>query len=170
MIGRFSRGYLRVGTLGGAPVRIHLTTPLGLIVISGFSLAPAAWLGYFLLILVHELGHALVVLRSGGRVLRVDVLPFGGECEYDRIVSPIKNSLVAWGGVGAQALVLALATVVLKVFPAPPHSAWRELTGVLLSGNLILILVNLLPIPPLDGARAWALFPHLVRRFRFRRK
>jgi Zn-dependent protease len=146
----FSRGYLRLGSFRGAPVRVHATTPLGLLV-------------------VHELGHAFLVSRCNGRVLRLDILPFGGECAYDNVISLISHSVIAWGGVLAQGILFALATLVLRLGVVPPHSAWRELAGVLLSGNLILIAFNLLPIGSLDGARAWKLFPLLVRRFRFRR-
>src|SRR5690349_17491845 len=70
-------GWLRIGRLRGASVRLHWSVPLGMLVFTGLRLAPGAWLGFVLLLLVHELGHAIAVVRGGLRLVAVDVLGFG---------------------------------------------------------------------------------------------
>ncbi|HVV86735.1 MAG TPA: hypothetical protein VHE35_26940 [Kofleriaceae bacterium] len=42
----------------------------------------------------------------------------------------------------------------------------QQLVGALTVGNVWLMAINLLPIPPLDGAEAWPLFPLLWRHVR----
>jgi stage IV sporulation protein FB len=162
-------GYLWIGRFRGAPIRLHWSVPLGVVAFTGFRLAPGAWLGFVLLILVHELGHAIPVARAGLRVVSVDVLGIGGLCRYDGYPTPRRRVLIAWGGVLAQAA-LGLATLIgLAVFGRPSHLFVADLLGAFLFTNLWLIGFNLLPIPPLDGVEAWGVIG-LVRAARARRR
>ena len=74
----FETGYLQVAKLGGAPVRIHWSVAVGAVMFVGLRFAPAAWLAFALLVLVHELGHAAAVLFFRLEVVSVDVHGFGG--------------------------------------------------------------------------------------------
>jgi Zn-dependent protease len=149
-------GYLWLGRFRGAPVRLHWTVPLGAVVFTGFRFAPGGWLGFVLLILLHEIGHAIAVAYARQRVVSVDVLGIGGLCRYAGHPTPRQSVLIAWGGVLAQAALL-VGTVVLFVgfLGRPTHAFTRDLADVLVSTNMWLIAINLLPIPPLDGAEAW---------------
>ena len=52
----------------------------------------------------------------------------------------------------------------------PSNSLWlRQIEIALVQTNLAMIVLNLLPIPPLDGAEAWAIFPAWLRRRRHTR-
>ena len=144
-------GYLRLGSVRGAPIRVHWSTPLGLIVLSGFAFAPGAWLMLALLVLVHELGHATISWKLGYSVERIDINAFGGSCECSGDLTRYEAALIAWGGVLAQAMVLVLAVALSWAGMAPPFA------HVLIASNAWLIAVNLLPIPGLDGALAWHL-------------
>lgn len=64
----FNSGYWTIGKLGGAAVPLHWTVAAFALYFSGFRFAPGIWLGYVLLVLVHEAGHALFVRRYGYRV------------------------------------------------------------------------------------------------------
>lgn len=158
---QWNNGYLTLGRAAGAPVRVHWTLPLGALFFSRFTWSPGFWLGFFLLILAHELGHALLVRRAGGRVTEIIVHGIGGECRHTGGVSELDQAVIAWGGVLAQAVLLVVALVVRwTVGVTSPFMA--QLQSVWVDSNLTLMAINLLPIGPLDGATAWKL-PGLLR-------
>lgn len=158
------RGYLTLFRLGGVPVRAHWSLPLGVLVFSGGRLAPGLWLGFVLLIALHELGHAFVVKRAGLTNLGIDLTGFGGQCRWAGAPTPIERALVAWGGVLAQAVVLMVTGTLVLALGSPTTPWLADLSYAFLWINLCLIAINLIPFPPLDGAEAWPLFGHLRRR------
>lgn len=157
----FKDGYLSLGTWEGVPIRLHWSAPLGALVFGGLRFAPGFWLGFALLIMVHELGHAWVVKRVGARARSVDILAYGGLCHWQGQVSPMGRACIAWGGVWAQALAFGAAATIQAVLGAPDSEPLAQLASVFARTNLLLIAINLLPIRPLDGAEAWALLPLL---------
>jgi Zn-dependent protease len=165
---KLEAGYLTVGRFGGVVLRAHVLTLLGALVFTGFRFEPAAWLGFFVLILAHETGHAFLARRLGLRVERINLHAFGGSCEWSGETTSWQRSVVAWGGVAAQAILLG-ATLVLVAVLGPPRS---ELTGELVlvftTTNLWIIGLNLLPFPPLDGADAWKVVAVLRSRWKSR--
>jgi stage IV sporulation protein FB len=157
----FTSGDWTGGNVRGAPVRIHWSAPLGAIVFTGFSLSPILWAGFVLLVLLHELGHAALVRRFGYQVTAVRVHAFGGDCQWSGDPTRAEDAAVAWGGVLAQAVVWVAATVTLLVVGWPSSAVLSALAFTFTSTNARMILFNLLPIPPLDGHRAWPLLPML---------
>src|SRR5687767_2149737 len=105
----FDRGYAKLFSLWGIPVRAHFTILLGFLLVSGLRFAPGTWLAYFVLLVFHEAGHALLALRYKLRVYRIDMHMFGGVCAYDGSASTYQNSVIAWGGVLGQLLLFAIA-------------------------------------------------------------
>jgi stage IV sporulation protein FB len=165
-----SHGWWTVGRLRGAPIRLHWSLPLGALVWSGFSFAPAFWAAFALLILVHELGHALLVLRYELGLSELAVHGAGGYCRHERAGSRYEESAVAWGGVLAQ-LALFVVVQLLVLALGPPRGAHAaQAVHVLTSTNLWLIALNLIPVEPLDGAKAWPMLGMLVSRLRGRRR
>ncbi len=146
--------------LRGAPVRLHWTIPVVGFLFSGFRFDPGFILGFVLLVMLHELGHALLVWRTGHRVTGIEVTGLGGLCHWSGNATPFESSLIAWGGVLMQGALYAAVWIALR-FAGPPPSAfvWSLLT-VFLGANLWLITLNLIPLPPLDGAEAWQIFAH----------
>jgi membrane-associated protease RseP (regulator of RpoE activity) len=159
-------GYLRIGRFRGAPIRVHVSLPLGVLFFSRFAFRPGAWVGVVALILVHELGHALLCRLYRLPVVRIDLTGLGGECHYRARATPWQRSVVSWGGVLAQALLLgaALPAGHLDFVAASPFA--RDLVSTFATTNLSLMALNLLPIAPLDGAEAWRLIPMAFRRVR----
>lgn len=166
---RFSRGSLQLGRLRGAPIRIHWTTPLGALVFGRLEWVPGFWLGFVALVLVHELGHALVVRATGHRVVAVDVHGLGGVCHWEGDATPLARASIAWGGVWGQLALLAVTVVALLAFGRPASPFTAELVAAFTTTNLALMAINLMPIRPLDGAEAWALPRLLWARRRARR-
>jgi Zn-dependent protease len=146
-----------VGAWGGAPVRLHWTLPLGAFVFGHGRIAPGFWLGFFLLILLHEIGHALLVRRFGYRVTSIEVHGLGGLCRWQGDTTAMHRAQIAWGGVNAQILVFIVAVAATGVLGEPADPFTAQLTRAFTVTNGWLIALNLLPIPPLDGAEAWKL-------------
>lgn len=157
MNGLFDTGYWNVGRIAGVPVRLHWTIPVGAFVFGRFRIVPGFWLGFFLLVLIHELGHAFLVKRRGLRNQEVRVHGLGGVSIHER-GSTYDRAIIAWGGVLAQLLVLYVPAKLITLFvPIPSVAFLQELLSAFLYTNLILAGFNLIPIPPLDGAMAWKL-------------
>lgn len=153
-------GYFRVARFRDAPVRLHWTTPLGGFVfcgsVLGVAFVPAAWVAFVFLVLVHELGHAVLVRRYGLRVLSVDVHGLGGVCRWAGQTSDVNRAKIAWGGIVAQALLLVATTLVAPV--VPPNPAVGQIVQTWTAVNLLVMAFNLLPLRGLDGEEAWTLF------------
>jgi hypothetical protein len=157
----FSTGYWTIGRIRGAPVRVHWSAPLGAIAFTGLSFNPWHWVGFFLLVVLHELGHAAIVWRFGYEVVAVRVHAFGGDCQWAGDPTRAEDAAVAWGGVLVQGVLWVAATILLLVFGPPASPVLAALAVTFTSTNARVILFNLLPIPPLDGHRAWPLLPML---------
>lgn len=131
-------------------------------------------LGLFLAIaplLFHEMGHWVVLRRLRvpvteywlglgptlfqWRKLRVGMLPVGGAVVPDadryRALHPMQRMTVAVAGPFASMLFGLLVLGAWYLYPTAPH---REVLHVMAMLNFVLALVNLLPIPPLDGFQA----------------
>ncbi len=165
----FESGFLTLTRFRGTPLRLHWTLPLGALVFTGMRFEPVAWLVFAGLVLAHEFGHALLVWRFRHRVLSIDVTGFGGLCRWSGAATTTERGAIAWGGVLAQAALLVLAVGARFFFGPPTTYATAVAYSVLTSTNLTLIALNLIPLPPLDGAEAWPLVGSVWRRWRARR-
>ncbi len=105
---------------------------------------------YFVSVLVHEMGHALASQAYGARS-EVTLHSFGGVAVRNRALSRWRSIAVALAGPGAGFVLGAIALAVLFVVgPAlSPMAHWVLMQ--LIYVNFIWGLMNLLPIPPLDG-------------------
>lgn len=99
----------------------------------------------FISLLIHEAGHILAAKKSGMKVRSCTIMPYGGE-----LIIPDRQSygkrqkvVVAIGGPVATAILLLLS--ILFEFPGNEH---------FLRIQLVILLLNLLPILPLDGGQA----------------
>jgi len=150
---------LTLARVRGVAIRAHWSLPLGLFFFSfGGGLVAAA--GVTLLVMIHELGHAAVVVRLGYRVRALTFHAFGGECGWDGTATRREEAEIALAGPLAQLVVLGLALLA----PRLP----RDVRDVLVDRNALLIAFNLLPIGPLDGATAIRLLRMRPRRPRRR--
>jgi Zn-dependent protease len=127
--------------------------------------SPPACAGLLLTLLVHELGHAFFVWRFRLTVLSIDVHGLGGACKWTGPATDVQRAVIAWGGVLAQLLLVASAELIARLNGAFGSAFLAGMLSYLTAINLIIIALNLLPIPPLDGAEAWQLFRwrHLAR-------
>jgi len=158
-----TRGAITLFRYRGVPIRAHWSLPLVALMIGGLRFAPGAWIAWLLVVTLHEMGHAFWALRFRMDVREILLHGLGGHCAYAGDPTPRQRAIVAWGGVMAQAIVFAIALPLSRLVPA--QSAFvADLYSVLIASNLYVALLNLVPIPPLDGAEAWKLVPMLLRR------
>jgi stage IV sporulation protein FB len=78
-------------------------------------------------------------------------------CRWAGHAADVDESIIAWGGVLAQAGLLAVTETIARTvgFHGPVVG---EIATTFVEANVYLMVVNLLPFPPLDGAKAWTLF------------
>ncbi|MBE6147935.1 MAG: hypothetical protein E7167_00270 [Firmicutes bacterium] len=95
------------------------------------------------IILFHELGHVLISLILGYKILSVEIYPFGGMTKIDKLLNSkiYKDLLIAVFGIIFQFIIHILC--ILNVILDP--LVYRY--------NLSIMLFNLLPIIPLDGSK-----------------
>ena len=105
----------------------------------------------FVSVLLHELGHSLVALREGVKVVSITLFLLGGVARVERECStPMGSFRVAAAGPAVSFLLagLFLATQHAAGHANPLFGNLVERLGYL---NLVLALFNLLPGLPLDG-------------------
>jgi hypothetical protein len=160
------KGFYRLGRPFGVALLAHWSLPLGALLAGGLDFHPLAWLGFLILVLVHDAGHALVARWTGSRVVAWELTGVGGVCRWRGSATPVKRAVIAWGGILAQAFVALAVWCGTSIFGSPT-TPWAEtIVHALIETNLWLIAINLLPIPPLDGALAWSLFGHVGESWR----
>ena len=127
-------------------------------------LAVVSALLFFLSILLHELGHAVVAIRNGIPILGIDLWLFGGVAKLGKDAdSPGVEFRVAVAGP-----VVTLVIAVVCFGPArrcqgssdaptarsstrTSRARPRPVLGYLASINILLLVFNLIPAFPLDG-------------------
>ncbi len=124
--------------------------------------------------LVHEFGHAAMARWRGLTVDGVTINFLHGETSHSYPRNERDDILIAWSGVGAQALVLLLAWA-LEFAVGEASNPWLLMVAgpvltVWTTWNAFLMIVALLPIGPMDGHRAWRLFPYLRKSMERRRR
>ncbi len=160
-----NRGYFTVARWRGIPIKIHWSAPLGALIWTGGSLSPARVGAWLFMILLHEMGHAVLVRRAHAWVTHITIHGMGGECWWQGDVTPIERAMIAFGGVWAQGL-LALAAFAYAFFSPPETQLALDLVDMFTRYNLYNAAFNLVPIAPLDGSQAWKLFPLLWKKWR----
>jgi Zn-dependent protease len=133
---------------------------------NAFLLATVSALLFFVSILLHELGHAVVAIRNGIPIRGIDLWLFGGVAKLERdLDSPGVEFRVAIAGplvtLGVAALCFALGMLISSpedviegaTYDTDVGSQATAVLGYLMSINVIVLLFNLIPGFPLDGGR-----------------
>lgn len=150
----------------GIPIFFHWTVVLMIVWFwlsyQNILYSVVAACAYTLLILVHELGHALVAQWRNVKVESIQVFILHGLCFYQQPDEEKDEIWIAWGGVLAQACLLIIALLAVLIFKNLPtmiqyNYAWlaNVLFYVFVYMNIFTIIFNLLPIGTLDGVKAW---------------
>lgn len=147
--------------LKSVKVNLHVSA-LGMLLLSfsrSGSLAHAlfSFMGFLLVVSIHELGHAFFVRYFNHKVYSVVLIFMGGVCIHEPLYDRDKNFWVSAGGIIFQLILLIFALAVVGIernfYLGLNPPIWFFLTSVLIEYNLIIIIFNLLPIPGFDGSK-----------------
>jgi Zn-dependent protease len=133
---------------------------------NAFLLAVVSALLFFLSILLHELGHAVVAIRNRIPILGIDLMLFGGVAKLGKdadspgvefrvaAAGPAVTVLIAAVCLGLGALVSGMSDAFSSAqFDEDVQGATTAVLGYLASINILLLVFNLIPAFPLDGGR-----------------
>ncbi|NLX59845.1 MAG: hypothetical protein GXY74_12240 [Phycisphaerae bacterium] len=152
----------------GFPVRIEWTFFLvaALVGMRGASLRDIlVWMVAVLVsVLLHELGHALVIRRFGIHP-EIVLYGMGGQTRYIpwRPLSHWQQIAISAAGPGTGLLVGGAILWSVWHLGAPERPILDSLVFSLIGINIVWSLVNLVPVFPLDGGHIMASIIHLVR-------
>ncbi|MGZ5061973.1 MAG: hypothetical protein ACXWAU_08890 [Usitatibacter sp.] len=171
------QNYWELGRWGRIPVSMHWTvliTIAWLYLWLGDLVATAiAFAAFFVLLVVHEMGHVAVLRRRKIPVESITLYGIHGRTAHG-YASPGDEILVAWGGVAAQLVLLALALAASYTLDFSSLPAAAAVAGpilfVFVKLNIFVMVIALLPIGPFDGRAAWAAIPWIRASIRRRRR
>jgi Zn-dependent protease/CBS domain-containing protein len=153
---------IRIATVAGIPIRLHITFFLGLLYFglngrTGASLDHIALvLALFGCVVLHELGHSLVALHYGIPVRDITLYPIGGVAVIEKRPQPRQELWIALAGPAVN-VVIAFALLIAMGHPTGPNmlayaSAHKDLFW-LFEMNVMLVAFNAIPALPMDGGR-----------------
>jgi Zn-dependent protease len=114
-------------------------------------------LALFLIVLMHEFGHALACRQVGGQANQIVLWPFGGVAY---VAPPQRPGAMLWSIAAGPLVNVALFPVLGALYLFSVSADWPHLLPnvhlVLFSTmwvNILMLMFNLLPIYPLDGGQ-----------------
>ena len=115
------------------------------------------YLALFVIVLIHEFGHALACRQVGGRADRIVLWPLGGVAYVD---PPPRPGATLWSIAAGPLVNVALFPILwvavrgsrIAGLPASQHDIFHLLQSVFYI-NFFLLAFNILPIYPLDGGQ-----------------
>ena len=159
---------LTILRIAGIHVRLHATFLLLLAWIASVDRkALPLFVGLFICILLHELGHALTAIRLGYPIRRITMYPIGGVATLEAQPSPKHEFLITIAGPLVNVVIAGVIYLALRVTPGGlpvvffdgirsyvqnPDTV-RSYFTMLGLANASLAVFNLLPAFPMDGGR-----------------
>lgn len=113
------------------------------------------YLALFLIVLLHEFGHALACRQVGGVANRIMLWPLGGVAYVN---PPQRPGAILWSLAAGPLVNVVLLLPLTAAYLAVRSAGWAQtnpgqLVYWILWINVVLLLFNLLPIYPLDGGQ-----------------
>lgn len=163
-------GEIRLGKIAGIDIRLHRSFLIFFVLYSGYQLFTEATFSRFLsetffflilfaVVLLHELGHALMARYYGIRTRDITLMPIGGRAQMERIPEvPMQEILISLAG---PAVNVALAVLSYMLLLPSIQKQGIEILSYIDSSllirffwlNVVLAIFNLLPAFPMDGGR-----------------
>jgi Zn-dependent protease len=124
---------------------------------SSLSWNVAEYLALFLIVTLHEFGHALACRQVGGTANQIVLWPLGGVAYVD---PPPRPGATLWSIAAGPLVNVALLPVLLVGFRLSRSLGWAhtmpdlyQLVRAVLIIDVVLLVFNMLPIYPLDGGQ-----------------
>jgi hypothetical protein len=164
----------RINRIWGVDVYVHWSVFL----VSAFFLLNAGrkplltvigLAAYWSILLIHECGHLIAAQRLNCEVYSIELYPVFGFTRFQTPWSQFDHTIIAWGGVLAQATVAFPVVLWVALRGYTRYDAVNALLAILGFLSLGIAAFNLIPTGSLDGKLAWQIFPLLIKRLRDRR-
>ncbi len=167
-------GSIRLFKVAGIEVFLHWSWFLAayyMIVQWGPAFSSPVWaavlyVGLFILVTMHEFGHALACRQVGGFANRIVLWPLGGIAF---VSPPPRAGAMLWSIAAGPLVNLLLIPILYSALYAAGQAGWQgtnadayRMLDLIRQINLGLLVFNILPIYPLDGGqivRALLWFP-----------
>jgi len=129
------------------------------------------YFGLFLIVLLHEFGHALACRQVGGNANRIVLWPLGGVAYVD---PPPRPGATLWSIVAGPLVNVALVPIIFGLGYLGRHAGLYQtlpdlgrLLRTILVIDVVLFVFNILPVYPLDGGKIlWSLLWFIFGRAR----
>ena len=159
------RGSIRLGRVAGIDLFLHwswfliaaLEIGAGEVRYSSFLWSALEYVSLFLIVLLHEFGHALACRQVGGTVDRIVLWPLGGVAFVN---PPQRPGATLWSLAAGPLVNVALAPILGAAVATGRWLGWAQTTPnayhflwMVLGMNVVLLVFNILPIYPLDGGQ-----------------
>jgi Zn-dependent protease len=115
------------------------------------------YVALFVIVLLHEFGHALACRQVGGVANQIVLWPLGGVAYVD---PPPRPGATLWSIVAGPLVNVALFPVLLGLLALSRSSGWAyaapdvySLLRTIFYINAVLLVFNMLPVYPLDGGQ-----------------
>ena len=115
------------------------------------------YLALFLIVMIHEFGHALACRQVGGRADRIVLWPLGGVAYVD---PPPRPGATLWSIAAGPLVNVVLLPILFAVVVVGRSAGWAatmpdvyQLVRAISFINLGLLIFNILPVYPLDGGQ-----------------
>jgi Zn-dependent protease len=115
------------------------------------------YLALFVIVLMHEFGHALACRQVGGRADRIVLWPLGGVAYVD---PPQRPGATLWSIAAGPLVNVALVPILMMLYAFARSSGWAtalpdiyKLIRAILYIDIGLLIFNILPVYPLDGGQ-----------------
>jgi len=169
----------QIAKITGIDIYMHVTFPMLFVWLAVSQFLPARnWLDVveglvfisllFVIVVLHELGHALMAKRYGIRTRDITLLPIGGVARLERMPEDPQQELrVALAGPAVNVILAFILYVTIfsggLLSPVTgivfnDANPFAKLLWNLLWVNVYLVLFNLLPAFPMDGGRVLRAF------------
>jgi Zn-dependent protease len=115
------------------------------------------YLTLFVIVLLHEFGHALACRQVGGIANEIVLWPLGGIAF---VMPPVRPGAWLWSIAAGPLVNVVLVPVTIVLYRVAVSNGWTETNAdleqflsTLVLMNLALLIFNMLPVYPLDGGQ-----------------
>jgi Zn-dependent protease len=158
-------GAIRLFSFAGIQVYLHFTWFIvAALQVTSFAQrysspiwAALEYIGLFVIVLLHEFGHALACRQTGGVADRIILWPLGGIAFVN---PPPRPGAYLWSIAAGPLVNAVLFPILSSLLAAATNAQWMEthpdpylLVLWMWRINTVLLVFNLLPIYPLDGGQ-----------------
>ena len=176
---RLRRGTIHLFTIFGIDLYLHYSW----FVVAAFEISDRVgsysspvwnvleYLSLFVIVTLHEYGHALACRQVGGKADRIVLWPLGGAAYVN---PPLRPGATLWSIVAGPLVNVALAPMLVALVLFGKPVGWAQeipnayaLIRAVASIDIALLVFNMLPIYPLDGGKIlWSLLWFVMGRAR----